>query len=83
MFSFLWSDFLFRNSRVGLEAGYFYIPGIDSLEDKGQKVERINFAPFGIKAGYQFLFGKSRLEIYIVRFKALYYSLKALNRGGF
>ncbi len=52
--SYLHNDIFFRNTRIGLEGGYFYIPGVNSLNDSGQKVERINFVPFGIKTGYQF-----------------------------
>lgn len=71
---------IFDNAVVGIEAGYMRLPGVDSLDSAGQKVDGINFAPFGVKAGYKCPIGKSLYVWPSVTAGAAYIGMNYINR---
>jgi hypothetical protein len=54
LFLFMKYNVLFKGSAAGLESGYFYIPGRNSIETEGQNVHRFQIFPALIKTGYIF-----------------------------
>ncbi len=40
--------------EVGMEVGFYYLPGVDVLDDEMQKTKRIFFAPVSLYCGYRF-----------------------------
>jgi len=52
LISFMMNDIIIRLFSVGMEGGYYYLPGKDAIETEAQKTHRLQIIPFFIKLQY-------------------------------
>lgn len=80
MMSFMANDFFFNGFTAGLESGYFYIPGKNSIQTSGQNIHRFHLVTAGVKTGYKFKFTENLFFMPAITLGGAYYDLSYTSR---
>ncbi len=73
-------DFFFLNLEIGIEAGFYFLPGVNDLKTEYQKTERVFFVPLSLYCGYSFAVSESFYTVPYLSAGGAYYDMPYVQR---